>query len=198
MQHERSFVRWDGKVMAKKLDKILVIDLEATCWEGDPPPGQVSEIIEIGLCVLDIVTGERSTPRAIMVKPQQSTLSDYCIELTTITPKMLTDGLDFTGACALLEVEYQAAQRTWASYGDYDRMQFLKQCEDQDIPYPFGRTHINVKNLLALQFGLKREVGLQQGMRLLEMPFEGTLHRGIDDAWNIAAVLSRVLFGRDR
>jgi len=103
MQHERSFVRWDGKVMAKKLDKILVIDLEATCWEGDPPPGQVS------LCVLDIVTGERSTPRAIMVKPQQSTLSDYCIELTTITPKMLTDGLDFTGACALLEVEYQGA-----------------------------------------------------------------------------------------
>ena len=33
--------------MVDKLDKILVIDLEATCWAGDPPPGQDREIIEI-------------------------------------------------------------------------------------------------------------------------------------------------------
>ena len=44
--------------MPKILDKIIVIDLEATCWEGDPPPGQESEIIEIGLCILDVATGE--------------------------------------------------------------------------------------------------------------------------------------------
>ena len=42
--------------MARKLDRILVVDVEATCWEGDPPPGQTSEIIEIGLCVLDVPT----------------------------------------------------------------------------------------------------------------------------------------------
>lgn len=29
--------------MARKLDQILVIDVEATCWEGNPPPGQTSE-----------------------------------------------------------------------------------------------------------------------------------------------------------
>jgi inhibitor of KinA sporulation pathway (predicted exonuclease) len=32
--------------------RILVIDLEATCWQGDPPPGETSEIIEIGNAVL--------------------------------------------------------------------------------------------------------------------------------------------------
>jgi hypothetical protein len=26
--------------MARKLDYILVIDVEATCWQGEPPPGQ--------------------------------------------------------------------------------------------------------------------------------------------------------------
>ncbi len=30
--------------MARKLDQILVVDVEATCWEGQPPPGQESEI----------------------------------------------------------------------------------------------------------------------------------------------------------
>lgn len=34
--------------MARKLDRILVVDVEATCWEGDPPPGQISAIIEKG------------------------------------------------------------------------------------------------------------------------------------------------------
>ena len=185
-------------MMAQVLDKILVIDVEATCWEGDPPAGQTSDIIEIGLCVLDVATGERSTPRAIMVKPERSTLSEFCIKLTTITPEMLADGLTFAEACELLREEYRAHRRTWASYGDYDRLQFSKQCEDWGISYPFGRTHINVKNLLALQLGLKKEVGLQRGCGLLGLTFEGTIHRGFDDAWNIAAVLDRVLLARDR
>lgn len=184
--------------MAHKLDKILVIDVEATCWEGDPPEGQTNEIIEIGLCVLDVASGERSPQRAIMVKPQRSTLSAFCTQLTTITPEMLVDGFSFAEACRLLRDEYQSHQRTWASYGDYDRLQFAKQCEEEGIPYPFGRSHINVKNLLALQLGLKKEVGLQRGTSLLGLPFEGTPHRGADDAWNIAAVLDRVLLRWNR
>jgi len=34
------------------LDQVLVIDIEATCWEGPPPEGLESEIIEIGICPL--------------------------------------------------------------------------------------------------------------------------------------------------
>ena len=184
--------------MGRKLDKILVIDLEATCWQGDPPPGETREIIEIGLCVLDVATGERGEPNPILLQPQRSTLSPFCIQLTTLTPEMLADGLTFAAACALLENDYQSKDRTWASYGDYDRLQFQAQCEAWGVPYPFGRSHINVKNLLALHLGLEQEVDLQRGMGLLGLPFEGTIHRGVDDAWNIAAMLAWVLLGRDR
>lgn len=184
--------------MAKKLDEILVIDLEATCWESDPPPGETNEIIEIGLCLLDVATGERLERRSIFVKPQRSTLSEFCVQLTTITPEMLADGLTFEEACQLLREEYQSDKRTWASYGDYDRLQLMKQCEILGIPYPMGRSHINVKNLLALQYGLIREVDLLRGMDLVGLPFEGILHRGVDDAWNIAAVLARVLLSGHR
>jgi inhibitor of KinA sporulation pathway (predicted exonuclease) len=116
--------------MAQRLDQILVIDVEATCWEGEPPAGQESEIIEIGLCALDVASGERRTPRAILVKPQRSTLSGYCQALTTITPEMLADGITFSAACGLLEAEYSSRQCTWASYGDYDRLQFQQQCSE--------------------------------------------------------------------
>ncbi len=181
--------------MKRKLDKILVVDLEATCWEGDPPTGESSEIIEIGLCILDVATGERSDTQGILIKPQRSTLSDYCQKLTTITPEMLADAPSFSEACGLLMGKYESSERTWASYGDYDRLKMVQQCEDWGVPFPFGRSHINVKNLFALQQGLKHEVGLQQATALLDIPFEGTIHRGVDDAWNIAIVLDRVLFG---
>lgn len=45
--------------MSKLLDQILVVDLESTCWEGSPPAGMTSEIIEIGLCVVDVARLER-------------------------------------------------------------------------------------------------------------------------------------------
>jgi inhibitor of KinA sporulation pathway (predicted exonuclease) len=37
----------------KTTDNILIIDLEATCWNDRPPKGQENEIIEIGfvLCM---------------------------------------------------------------------------------------------------------------------------------------------------
>jgi inhibitor of KinA sporulation pathway (predicted exonuclease) len=184
--------------MAKLLDKILVVDLEATCWQGDPPPGEASEIIEIGICTLDVNSGERSERRGIMIKPQHSTLSDYCMKLTTIHPEMLENAPSLREACRLLQEKYYSDRRTWASYGDYDRIMLTQQCQEMGVPYPFGRSHINVKNLLALQFGLKHEVDLKRAAALVDLPFEGTIHRGVDDAWNIAAVLSRVLLTRDR
>lgn len=184
--------------MIRRLDKILVIDLEATCWQGEPPPGEEREIIEIGLCELDVASGSREAPEAILIQPQRSKVSDYCQKLTTLTPEMLSAGMRFEAACALLADNYRSHERTWASYGDYDRLKFQSQCHDWGVPYPFGRSHINVKNLLALSLGLKQEVDLQAGMRLLGLPFEGTVHRGVDDAWNIAAMLARVLFRRDR
>ena len=180
----------------RKLDKIIVIDLEATCWEGDPPPGESSEIIEIGLCVLDVATGHREPARALLVKPEHSGLSPYCQKLTTITPEMLENAPNLPEACAILREEYHSESRTWASYGDYDRLMLAAQCDARAISYPFGRSHINVKNLFALQMGLEREVGLQKATSMLGLPFEGTIHRGMDDAWNIAAILDRILLKR--
>ena len=183
--------------MARRLDSILVIDVEATCWDGEPPQEQASDIIEIGLCELDVITGERKSRRSIFVKPQRSSLSEFCVQLTTITPEILEAGIAFKDACMILQTDYYSLERTWASYGDYDRLQFTRQCQEMDVPYPFGPSHINVKNLLALQQGLKREVSLDKAMDLLGLPFEGRLHRGVDDAWNIAVVLQRVLLGGD-
>lgn len=179
--------------MADKLDQILVIDIEATCWEGDPPEGQQSEIIEIGLCPLDVVTGERLEVVSILVQPERSTLSEYCTALTTLTEGELESGFSLREACQILRREYLSKKRLWASYGDYDRRQFKRDCKAHSVDYPFGPSHLNVKTLLAVVYGLPRELPLDKAMDHLGFPLEGTHHRGADDAWNIARILGHLL-----
>ena len=179
--------------MSRKLDQILVIDVEATCWPGDPPPGQVSEIIEIGLCMLDVATGQRGEKVSLLVRPRLSTVSPHCTALTTLTQDEVDAGLSLAEACHELETRYGSRDRIWASYGDYDRIQFRRNCDEARVDYPFGRTHLNVKTLLALAWGLDKEVRLDRAMAMRDWPLEGTHHRGADDAWNIARLLGDLL-----
>jgi len=179
--------------LAGRLDQLIVIDIEATCWDDAPPEGQEAEIIEIGVCTVDIVTGTRRSRQSILVKPEHSEVSPFCTALTTLTQAQVNRGVSFEHACQILRRKYRAGDRAWASYGDYDRRQFEKQCTARQIQYPFGPTHINVKNLLAVFHGLPSEVGLADALKLLHVPFDGTLHRGVDDAWNTALILSTLI-----
>lgn len=180
--------------MAKRLDHVLVIDIESTCWDGGmPPKGEANDIIEIGLVPLEVSTGKRLEKRSILVKPERSKVGSFCTQLTTLTQDQVNTGIRFKDACKLLEDEYHSSERLWASYGDYDRRQFEKQCRDEGVRYPFGPSHLNVKSLFAIGRALPSEVGLPQAMALLGLKLEGTHHRGHDDAWNIAAILTEML-----
>ncbi|MDZ7291624.1 MAG: exonuclease domain-containing protein [candidate division KSB1 bacterium] len=179
--------------MAKKLDQIIVVDVEATCWDGEPPPGQESEIIEIGVCTLDVASCQRLEKQDILVKPERSTVSAYCTRLTTLSQAEIDRGIAFAEACAILQKQYLSKNRVWASYGDYDRRQFAQQCQSHNLEYPFGPTHINVKNLFALAHGLREEVGMAKALELMHLPLEGVHHRAGDDVWNIARILSELL-----
>ena len=179
--------------MARRLDHVLVIDIEATCWDGEPPPGETADIIEVGVVPLEVSTGRRLLKRSLLVRPGRSAVSAFCTRLTTITPDMAAGGVAFAEACRVLVKEFDAPKRVWASWGDFDRRQFERQCRETGVPYPFGPTHLNAKTLFALGRGLVHEVGLPQAAALAGVPMEGTHHRGDDDAWNIAGVLATVL-----
>lgn len=180
--------------MAKILDKILIVDVEATCWDGKIPDGMDNEIIEIGVCLLDVNTGAISDNRGLLVKPERSEVSSFCTELTTITQKLLdNEGISFKEACIILKKEYQSQSRAWASFGAYDYKQFQRQCASTNVGYPFGPSHINVKTLFALKNKLVHEQGMAGALAILGIPLEGTHHRGVDDAKNIAKILYRIL-----
>jgi inhibitor of KinA sporulation pathway (predicted exonuclease) len=169
-----------------------VVDVEATCWEGRPPPGQVNEIIEIGLCVIDVERLERVARDRIMVRPARSTVSEFCTALTGITQEEVDAGVDFREACERLAMRHRSDSRRWASWGDYDRKQFERQCDGTGVRYPFGSAHVNAKAVFAEAYGIRRQ-GMAEALRHAGLPLEGRHHNGSDDAWNIGALILHIM-----
>ncbi|MFC8527204.1 exonuclease domain-containing protein [Nocardia sp. NPDC057227] len=171
------------------MELLNVVDVEATCWPGEPPVGALSEIIEIGLTVVDLTARTRVAKHRILVRPEHSTVSEFCTELTGLTQSEVDTGVSFAEACLTLTAEHDSANRPWASWGDYDRRQFERQCADAGVRYPFGDRHTNAKLLFSEANGSRRRHGMAQALRIAGLPLEGRHHSGADDAWNIAALV---------
>lgn len=177
--------------MASKLDLLLIVDVEATCWGTSPPKGEHQEIIEIGLCTFDIATWTPVEKRSIVVRPSLSTVSKYCTDLTGWTQEALhVQGTTFFDACNILTDVYNSRRRVWASWGDFDRMQFERDCKRKAVNYPFGPTHFNLKTLFAIKNRLRKEVGMKTALDLASLNLIGRHHSGADDAWNIGGILA--------
>ncbi|MBS1722366.1 MAG: exonuclease domain-containing protein [Armatimonadetes bacterium] len=180
--------------MIKRADKILVYDLELTCWDGGiPPPGNVSEVIQFGWCFLDPRSGERFGRDSLYVRPAQSEISAYCTRLTGITPKILKQGQPLQTTCARL-VKSGTKQYVSAAYGD-DRSCLYTECEYANAEFPLSDESIDVATLVKLALNRYKSVGLVEACSTFGVSWEGEQHRADWDAWNTAGLLAALLQG---
>ena len=169
--------------------KHLIVDIECTCWSKDDPHRDPHETIEIGAVLVDEdfnILGELD----LFTLPQfNKRLSQYCIDLTGITQKMLDEkAIPFPAAIEKLKTLIDP-ETLFCSWGDFDKNQLMKDCESHKIPYPF-ENHFNIKKEFSSIMHRPR-CGLQKACRLMNLRFNGTPHRGIDDAHMIREVFQR-------
>jgi len=153
-----------ARTMARKLDEILVVDVESTCWDGPPPEGEESEIIEIGLSVVDVGSLTRMSKHSILVKPERSTISSFCTELTTLTPEMLTEAGTLVDACKRLKKDFSSKDRLWASWGDYPPFSTPSSTRVQSSKYgrcPAGPNAVSIFSR-SLNFSLARTLPISR------------------------------------
>lgn len=177
------------------MDVINVIDIEATCWD-DLLPGVKPdhEIIEIGNCQLDTRTNEILTGTSIIVKPTTTEVTAFCTTLTGHTAESLErDGIPFVAAIIALRRRLKTGKFLWASWGDFDKHIFEKQCKREGVNYPFGPTHFNVKALYALLVGRRKQCSVEEAIDELGWKFEGRPHNAQADTNNTARILAWVL-----
>lgn len=182
-----------------KHDQLVIVDIEATCWENNQnPPGEQSEIIEVGVCTLDLATNAIGTPRSILVCPTRSKVSSFCTQLTTLTQAQVEQGVMFATACQMLKDEFETPHRMWGSWGKYDHTMFVEQCAVFGVEYPFSASYVNLKQRFAKSYQLKPPIGMTEALEQLQLPLIGTHHRGGDDAFNIARLAAETVntYGR--
>lgn len=193
--------------MGTDLRRVIVVDLEATCWETREEQGvQPNEIIEIGACELVVKTGKIDKLTSIAVAPRFTKITPFCEQLTGWTQAAIdAEGLDIAVALSEFDKIFQPDETTiWASFGEYDRWKLsntgskgLSMYEPSlDLsknPFSRMRSHMNVKTLMGLKYKLGREMGLGKALHHIGEKFEGRPHNGGDDSYNIAKVLRKVL-----
>ena len=183
------------KITMETTNEIIIVDLEATCWENDRIPiGQKVDIIEIGICKLDLTSHSISQKQSIYVIPERSEINSFCTKLTGITPQLIEEkGIYFEEACEKIKDEYNPEFLTWAGYGNFDREQIFEQCDWLGIEIPFSGEYLDVMYEFKRHFRLHKSIGLKRALDHLKMNFDGNHHSGADDAYNTSKILHKIL-----
>jgi 3'-5' exoribonuclease 1 len=175
----------------------IIVDLEATCWKAkDQTP---NEIIEIGaVCIND--KNELINEFDAMIRPMiHPILSDFCTELTSITQADVQNAPLFPEALKQFQDWISSfGEPYWlCSWGFYDKKQFRFDCELHKLDSNWLKNHISIKHQLPKAIGkpFARLLGMKGALEQEKLEFEGTHHRGIDDAKNIAKIFMKY-FGK--
>lgn len=180
--------------MLDELEKILVLDLEFTCWMGRPPEGMQQEIIEIGIAEVCLMDKKITNTKRILVKPENSKVSRFCTKLTGIKQSHLNKkGISLVDANKILINEYNSKDLFWSSWGSYDKKHYNKECKNKEIEYPFSLDYIDLQKKYSENLGIKRLFGVENALFDLNLKFEGTPHSALDDAYNTARILLNMI-----
>lgn len=181
------------------MNRLVVVDLEATCWERGFKSFHEMEIIEIGALLIDIAGSESISEFDEFVRPViNPVLSDFCRELTSIRQEDVAQADTFPDVWQrFLAWMKTPSDILMSSWGNYDRWQFKLDCRRNGINYIFDNRHLNIKDICRKKWN-RRRFGLSSALRYLELEFEGIHHRGIDDARNIWKILKITSHGNLR
>ena len=173
--------------------KYIIVDLEATCWEKKE--GRQNEIIEIGAVCIDEAGNSISEFNQLITPARNPILSEFCIELTTITQDMVDTGLPFPQGLQLYLDWINSFEDAYliCSWGYYDRVQFENDCRQHELATDWLSNHISLKHQYAKIKSLRRPMGMKGVLKREKIELVGTHHRGIDDARNIAKIFVKYI-----
>ena len=172
-------------------ERVLIIDLEATCNDDNSFPIEIMEVIEVG-AVIATTTGEVVAQFKSFVKPSiNPVLTSFCKQLTGITQLEVDTAPPFPVAMAEL-VKFVTPYRPfqfWGSWGNYDAKQIRLECQRNNIENPLAwLEHRNIKGDFAKNRKI-RQVGTSRALALANLDRDGQHHRALDDAINIAKLI---------
>jgi len=185
---------WDGAAY------YLVIDLEATTSQGGTAfPRTEMETIEIGAVLVRASSLEPVDEFQSFVRPvRHPLLLPFCVELTGICQDMVERAPPFPEAFARMKKRMLSGRDglvVWGSWGDFDAGQLRQDCVLHGLHYDMP-PHRDMKVALSEVHGWRKRYGMKKALTRCGLSLQGTHHRGIDDARNIARMLPWIVGGK--
>jgi inhibitor of KinA sporulation pathway (predicted exonuclease) len=180
----------------------VVLDFEATCLKEKVL--RPREIIELPSVIVDVESRKVISKFQRYVKPvRHPKLSDFCTELTGITQKTVDNGCTIQEAVKdynkwLSDNGLFGSNFIIFTCGDWDlKEMYPLQCKisNMKLAHPF-RKWINIKEPFCQVYfpnGKGKSGGMVKMMDHLGLKLEGRHHSGIDDCWNTARILIRMI-----
>ena len=171
----------------------IVLDLETTCWDGNPPT-DIREIIEIAAFRLDRF-GEINDRFHALVKPTfYPILSPYCRHLTGIDQEEINRATSFPKVFSkFIEFVEDSPDYRLCAWGSMDQKILKHECSHHDIYFEGLDHYIDIKQEYHEINRSKQKYGLMKSLRREGIEFEGDHHRAEPDAYNLAKLISRYI-----
>ena len=168
---------------------LVVVDFECTCEDQEEP--FLHEIIEFPAVLLDLRTGREVRHFHAFVRPtERPVLSDFCSQLTGISQKTVDEAETLDRVLVKFGAwldEFAGEDYSLAADCQSDLRHFLlPECRRKKIRVRDAwRGWVDIGRHLMVLCDLRRPGNLQMKLARVGLTFEGTPHRGIDDARNI-------------
>jgi inhibitor of KinA sporulation pathway (predicted exonuclease) len=166
----------------------IVYDLEMT--------NRLSEIIEIGAIRMKVVNGELMHLDTFQsfVQPKMDKLNTRITNLTGITKKDLISAPSYTEAIESFRAWIGLEDYYLCSWGPEDKWALITDStfhqtdiewiiNHNDLQFHFSMLHDSDKGF---------RYGLSRALQTLELAYEGSKHRALDDAINTAKILQKI------
>lgn len=182
-------------------DFIFVLDFESTC-DGNNPKWK-NEIIEFPIVALDCKSRVIVEEFREYVKPTLNPiLTKYCTDLTGIQQETVDNAKPFPEVFDAMQAwmdafneKYNYPSTIFLTCGDWDLETMLpRQARLSNVKIPlYLQKWINVKRPFQNFTKNTGRTGMAQMLEKLNIPLKGRHHSGLDDARNIASIVSTLL-----
>lgn len=173
-------------------NRVVCFDLEMCCWNKDGV-GTTGEIIEIGLAEIDLASQTIVKRAQYYVKPEHDLISQFCVELTGITPtKIQKQGRPLADVFKSMVKNFGGPNKIYASWGRDDLI-LKKECDEKGLEVPF-KEFVNLATIYRMQNRLKeKRIGHKAAQESKGIEWEGRQHSGYVDAYNLAKLAFTLL-----
>jgi inhibitor of KinA sporulation pathway (predicted exonuclease) len=172
----------------------LILDLEATCWQGNDM-NRRQEIIELAAFHVNGFGDIKGQFQSFVRPTDHPRLSAYCLDLTGIRQEQVDKARRFDAFIHTFQdwldtIDHPQLLCTW---GAMDRPLIRAECQRHDIDPDFLPPGINLKAQYTSLNRLPKEPGLVKALEDAGIAFEGSQHRALDDAYNTTLLFLRYL-----